>query len=184
MNNTPRAAAPVIETQRLTLRSFTAEDFPDFCRIWNEEGVYRHIAGKPQSESVHWGRLTGLMGHWPLNGFGTWAVADRETGQLLGQCGYLFLRREMLVPMPEPELGWALTTTHQGRGLGTEAALACACWGDANIDADKTACIIDTVNTASANVARKIGYTYSADTHFLDRPELEIQLFHRKRLAP
>ena len=178
----PRASAPVIETERLTLRSFTAEDFPGFCNIWNEEGVYRHITGKPLSEATHWGRLTGIMGHWPLNGFGTWAVAEKDTGRLLGQCGYLFLKREMKVPMPEPELGWALTTTSQGKGLGAEAALAAARWGDQNIDADKTACIIDAVNTASANLARKIGYTYTANTHFLDKPELEIKLYHRQRV--
>jgi RimJ/RimL family protein N-acetyltransferase len=57
-----------------------------------------------------------------------------------------------------PEIGWALTVAAQGRGYATEALRKVLEWGDANLGAPRTICIIHRENHASVHLARKFGY--------------------------
>lgn len=174
----PRAAAPVIETARLRLRGFEAGDLPAFCDFWNEPAVYRFITGQPLPQEDHWGRIMRLVGHWPMLGYGSWAITEKSGGRLIGQCGFMFLHREMTAPMPEPELGWALRGSCHGQGLGLEATTAALAWFDGEIAAPTTACIIDPANAPSLKLARKLGYKLAAETEYKGKPT---HLFHRQR---
>jgi RimJ/RimL family protein N-acetyltransferase len=56
-----------------------------------------------------------------------------------------------------PELGWALVPSAHGKGYATEALRAAIAWGDTHFESDRTVCIIDPGNDASARVADKLG---------------------------
>ncbi len=170
------AVAPVIETKRLKLRAFEAPDLPDFCELWNESIVARYITGKALSVEDHWGRLLKMPGHWQFVGFGTWAITERTTGAIIGQCGFLDYRREMPVPMKEPEMGWALSGRYHGKGLAYEATSAALAWFDQHFNHPITACIIDPTNVPSQKLAAKLGYRQVASTEYKGKPTL---LFHR-----
>jgi ribosomal-protein-alanine N-acetyltransferase len=60
-----------------------------------------------------------FIDHWKEHGFGGWAVIDRATGALIGQCGLKYLPDS-----PEVEILYAFDTPHWGRGVATEAAAA------------------------------------------------------------
>src|SRR5205823_13308634 len=54
-------------------------------------------------------------------GVGLWLAHDRQTGELVGFCGYLVLPEVHATP----ELVYALRERFTGRGLATEMARAC-----------------------------------------------------------
>jgi RimJ/RimL family protein N-acetyltransferase len=173
-----RAAAPVIETARLTLRAFAPEDFPAFCDLWNDPAVYRHITGKPLADEDNWSRLLKLVGHWQFVGYGSWAVVDKGSSAMIGQVGFNDYRRDMPVPMPEPEMGWALRAEAQGKGLASEACTAALAWLDRECRPEVVACIIAPENAPSQALAKKLGFMKVADTTYKAQPTL---LFHRKK---
>ena len=179
MNKKSHVVAPGLDTQRLRLRAFRSEDFEAFNNFWNEPAVYRHITGKALSEEENWGRLMRLVGHWPLVGFGSWAVEERNSGEFIGQVGFGDYHREMATAMPEPEAGWALAGAWHGQGFAAEAMQAVVNWGDQHIDMPRTACIIDLENLPSQILAQKLGYILAAETTYKDKP---VQLLHRQRV--
>ena len=178
MNKPLLAAAPVIETERLRLRPLDAPDLAAFCDLWNEPAVYHYITKKPLSVEEHWGRIMRLVGQWPLVGYGSWAVTEKASDKFIGQCGFMFLHREMDHPMPEPEIGWALSGRCHGKGLGFEATSAALTWFDQQFDIKQTACIIDPTNAPSQKLAAKLGYKLAAKTTYKEDP---VWLFHRQR---
>jgi RimJ/RimL family protein N-acetyltransferase len=57
-----------------------------------------------------------------------------------------------------PEIGFALAVEAHGRGYATEALGKVLEWGDANLAAATTICIIHRDNQPSIHLARKLGY--------------------------
>jgi len=92
-------------------------------------------------------------------GFGYWAVEEKASERFLGEIGFADFKRE-IVPSIEgvPELGWVLASHAHGKGYATEALNAAIPWGDKNLSASRSVCIIDPENLASLRVAEKCGY--------------------------
>ena len=149
---------PVIETERLRLRSHRLEDFGFFREMWADPVVTRYIGGKPRSEEETWTKFLRSVGHWALLGYGYWTI-ERKDGGLVGQIGFGDFKRatEPLI-RGEPEMGWALSVSGQGQGFATEAALAAIQWGDRHFAGGRMSCIIDPRNAASFRVAEKCGF--------------------------
>ena len=176
------AVAPQLETRRLRLRQFRADDLELAHAIWNEPAVYRFIAGKPSSLEDIWKGILQTIGHWQLFGYGYWAAEDKATGKYVGNIGFGDFRREMVPDMNDtPEAGWSFATALHGQGIGTEALAAVAAWGDENLPHAKTACIIAPENVASIRLAQKFGYREVAQTAYKGEPTL---LLHRDRNSP
>jgi RimJ/RimL family protein N-acetyltransferase len=164
---------PVIETARLRLRAHRLEDFEDSFAMWSDPVVTRFIGGKPSTEQQAWSRLLGYAGHWPLMGFGYWAVEEKATGRFAGELGFANFKRDIAAPMRDvPELGWALAAPFHGQGYATEAVRAAVAWGDVRFDSARTVCLIDPENLASIRVAQKCGYAVFERTLFNERPTL------------
>jgi RimJ/RimL family protein N-acetyltransferase len=108
---------------------------------------------QPRDRAEVAGKLAALIEL--ARGFGMWAVECRETGQLIGRCGFY-----PWVPdggAPEPELAYLLARTHWGRGLASEAARAAL---DALFESQDPARIVALVrpeHAASRRVLAKLG---------------------------
>src|SRR4051794_15937605 len=99
--------APVLETERLILRSFRADDADAQAAMMGDGEVMRHLGGRPLSREEAWRRL--LNGHacWSLLGFGYWAVARRADGAMIGQVGFADFQRDVTPSLSGlPEMGW------------------------------------------------------------------------------
>lgn len=72
-----------IETDRLVLRRWTAEDFESYRDYYADEENARFVGGRRHPDDA-WRRLAMEIGHWELRGFGRWAVVEKETGSLVG----------------------------------------------------------------------------------------------------
>ena len=57
-----------------------------------------------------------------------------------------------------PEIGWVLAPWSHGKGFATEAGGAAVAWGDQELGAVRTVCIIEPEHAASIRVAEKCDY--------------------------
>jgi len=144
---------PTISTPRLTLRAPEAGDFPDFAAFFASERS--KFVGGPATEEQSWRMLATELGHWPLRGYGRWAVEETATGKLAGIIGLWFPKG-----WPEPELGWDLMNGFEGKGYATEAALAAREYAYDTLGWSTTISLVAPANDGSRGVAKRMGATF------------------------
>ncbi len=72
---------PVIETERLRLRAFAAADLDAYATMCADAEVMRFVGdGGPIDRDAAWRQMALFLGHWPLRGFGMWALEERTSG--------------------------------------------------------------------------------------------------------
>src|SRR5262245_29748484 len=87
------------------------------CAVYRDpEFVHHPGGGRQRSREDLAERLTRVLTHWQLHGFGLFALIDRERRDFLGHCGVAYLHG-----MDDAELSFALALHAWGRGLATEA---------------------------------------------------------------
>ncbi len=165
------SGVPVLESDRLVLRQFAFEDFDAYAQLWAEPSVVEHISGTVFTRSQSWSRLMGLLGSWPLLGFGYWAVIDKASGRFAGQVGFADFQRELEPSIAGmPEAGWVIAPWAQGRGFATEAMGAALAWGLPRFGATKPVCMMDPDYAPTVRVARKSGFIDWTRTSFGGEP--------------
>ena len=138
---------PTLHTERLTLRAFGMEDYPAFAAF--HSGPASGAPPLPPREI--WRHFCAHLGHWPLRGFGWWAIEAQGT-----PVGFAGIHEPP--SHPEPELGWVLFEEGRGKGYATEAATAARDWWYARGET-RIASNIDRDNAPSIAVARRMGAT-------------------------
>ncbi|HTT97733.1 MAG TPA: GNAT family N-acetyltransferase [Rhizomicrobium sp.] len=151
---------PVVETQRLILRGHTLEDFPAYAAMRADPEVMKFIGyGDTISEEEAWTNFRSIAGHWEYLGFGTWAVEEKATGAMIGTLGYTDKKRVSSHPASgAPEMGWSLSRSAHGKGIGSEALTAALAWGRNFFGPIRVVCVIGDGNDASVRLAEKHGF--------------------------
>jgi len=156
-----------IYTERLSLRLPTLGDFEESAAMWSDQGVVRHIGGRPFTREESWLRLLRHVGHWQLLGFGFWVVRERNGGEYVGEVGLGDFRRETTPSfLGDPEIGWVLARNAHGQGYATEAARAALEWMRVRHRFERTVCMIEPGNAPSLGVAAKCGFREFARTTY------------------
>lgn len=169
--------APLIETERLFLRPFTANDLDAHAATLGDEQVMLHIGGKPLGREDAWRRLLSGVGMWQLRGMGPWAVEQKSDRRMVGHCGFFEFERDMQPSiLGEPEMGWIFDRSVHGQGIAFEACNAALGWADDALDARSYPAIIDLENAASMKLAERLGFVRQADGRYRDAP---IAVFRR-----
>lgn len=142
---------PRLETGRLLLRPTIAKDFDGWAELMADPENSRFIGG-PQPRARAWRGMAENAGSWALNGFGMFSVIEKASGRWIGRIG-------PWVPeeWPGTEVGWGLLRSAWGRGYATEAAAATIDWAFDTLGWDDVIHCIDPDNTASAEVAKRLG---------------------------
>jgi RimJ/RimL family protein N-acetyltransferase len=140
-----------ISTERLIIRPFTMADFEAMHAVWSDPEVMRPVPSQPYDPEKSRARLSEKIGHQARHGFSKWAVVEKASGKVIGECGLQYLD-----PDPDIELGYKLSRTYWGQGLAVEAAQACLDWALAERP-EQVVAIVDPANTRSAQVLSKIG---------------------------
>ncbi len=162
---------PVIETERLKMRRHRADDFANCAAMWADPIVTRYIGGKPFTAEESWARLLRYAGHWSLLGFGYWAIEEKSSGRFIGEAGFADFKREIEPSIHGvPELGWALVSGAYDKGYATEAVRAAITWGESNLAARRTVCLIHPENLPSIRVAEKCGFKEYHHTTYKGHP--------------
>lgn len=143
----------VIETPRLTLRDFTADDLGELSRQLADPEVMRYYPEPLTVEgSEKW--LQGILRDYDANGFGMLAAHLRETGEYVGQVGIM---RRVVSEQERHFLSYLICREFWGQGYGTEAVRALLSHGFRALGIRKIEAIIHPDNAPSLRLARKVG---------------------------
>lgn len=144
----------IIETDRLILRTVTADDVEEVASSW------RLDAG-PISREEAGDRIAWMHANHDRNGPGRLvhlclAILDKDTQEFIGWCGL-----DHLDPAKEnPVLFYLLKASHWGKGLATEAARAVLGYGFGELALARVDGGAASENAASKRVMEKIGMRY------------------------
>lgn len=163
--------APLIETERLLLRSFQRQDLDAHAATLGDERVMLHIGGKALNREDSWRRLASGVGMWSLIGMGPWAVERKSDGRMVGHCGFFQFERDMQPSiLGEPEMGWIFDRSVHGEGIAFEACHAALEWAETAIGAESYPAIIDLENIASMKLAERLGFIRVGEAVYRDQP--------------
>lgn len=157
----------MIETARLRLRPWAAEDRPAFEVLVNTPAMMARLGGLKTAagiDAMFEKRLKDHAGH----GCTYWATELRDTGELIGSCGIRIASNYgASAPVAGmPEIGWRVSEAHWGRGYAREAAEASIAWGWANLDAPAIGAWTTIENSASWGLMERLGMARRADLDF------------------
>lgn len=172
-------SAPVLETERLILRSFTHADLDAHAATLGDPEVARFLGGAPFTREDSWRRMMAGIGSWTALGFGAWAVELKSNARMVGHCGFFDFERDMQPSIAgEPEMGWIFDPSVHGQGIAHEACSAALGWGDANLSTKSYPAIIEPGNEPSKQLALRLGFEQQPDAIYRAKA---IWLFRRDR---
>jgi [ribosomal protein S5]-alanine N-acetyltransferase len=145
-----------LETTRLRLRPFAVDlsDAEAFFEVVGDPVSMRwYLSPFDRDMTRRW--IERQLEHYETDGTGLLVIEDRETGDLLGDCGPSLqeVDGETLL-----ELGWHVLRARQGEGIATEAGQACRDRAFAAMRPPFLISLIRPENIASRRVAEKLGF--------------------------
>jgi RimJ/RimL family protein N-acetyltransferase len=174
---------PSLETERLLLRPWRADDLDALAAVNAQPEVMRWVApNRPLRRDESAELLERIVRHWAEHGFGLWAVQPRAGGDAC--IGFAGLAIPSFLPavLPAVEVGWRLAAEWWGRGLATEAARASVRFGFEALGLETIVSIIDPANARSLRVAEKLGMRAGPDRlHPVTRRRLRVMEVGRAR---
>ena len=168
-----------ITTERLVMRPPARADFEDCAALWAHTDVVRYLGlAKPSTREEAWARLNRYVGHWAMQGYGFWAVRERDGGRYVGEIGVADFKRDLDPSLSGAlEMGWILSPSAWGKGYATEAVRAGVAWCSPRFPDERLMCLIDPDNGASLRVAARCGFKEYARTFYKDT---EVLLLERR----
>jgi len=144
----------ILETERLILRTWTYADDERLFEICSDAETMLHIGDRQPYESIEAARefLNWAVPYQLKMGFCRWAVIEKQSGEIIGSCGFAFR------DMEEVEIGYLFAREVWGKGFATEAARACLKYGFDKIGFETIIGLTDLDHEKSQNVLRKIGF--------------------------
>jgi ribosomal-protein-alanine N-acetyltransferase len=151
-----------IETGRLRLRQFHAEDLDAYAAIMGDSEVGKWFpkgTGYTCEESKR--SLDIIINHWDKHGFGIWAITEKQMNALIGRCGL-----NLITETSEVEVDFVVAPKYWRRGFATEAARAAIVYGFATLDLDRIIALAKPENIASRKVIEKIGMHFMKNAQY------------------
>ena len=145
---------------RLTLRRFTTQDLPAFCRYRSNPEVARYQSWDTFTEADGTRFLAEQRQLHPGTPE-TWfqlAFEQRATGELVGDAALHCLPGES----NEVEFGFTLAPEHRRRGYATEGVARLLDYVFSKLDRHRAFAVIDTRNTSAAAVVERLGLRLQA----------------------
>jgi RimJ/RimL family protein N-acetyltransferase len=157
----------VLRTERLDIRPLQRSDLDGLHRMYGDEETMRYSGGSggARTRAQTSAGLDRMIGHQDEYGFGMYALVDRDSGEMVGECGLVHVE----LKLPEVELAYYVVRDRWGRGYATEAARACLDHGFADLGLDRIIAIAWPENGASHRVMEKAGMTYEGTGTYYGR---------------
>ncbi len=157
----------MIETERLILRSWTADDVEPFIRHTNTPAVMRWLGGVGD-EAVLREVITERFPQWEEErGFTFWAVERKDDSELLGFCGLKLASDAGTKIKGWHEVGWRFREDAWGKGYAKEAAIASLDFAFERAGAERVVALTVIGNEGSWGLMERLGMTR--------RPELDYE---------
>jgi RimJ/RimL family protein N-acetyltransferase len=172
-----------LETDRLVLRAPVPEDAETLAPMYADPEVMRYVGdGRTLTRAETERSVRRMIERWEADGFGLFTTVRKEDGAVIGRVGLLVWNSDTWEPTTraegaevptEVEVGYTLGRDFWGCGYATEAAGAVRDYALGGLGAERLIALIIHGNTASENVARKLGLAYERDI-MLGRREAQL----------
>ena len=153
----------ILQTARLTLRPWRAEDREAFAAMNADPEVAQHLGG-PQARNESDARLADYVRAFEAHGFTRWAV-DTSDGAFVGCVGVMPSRPDHPLA-PHFEIGWRLIRSAWGNGYATEAARAALDDVFARVGLSEVLAYTTKENSRSRAVIERLGMQRDAQRDF------------------
>ena len=164
-----------LETPRLTLRPYRAEDLDNLAGLYGDPEVSRFTKLGRLDRAQSQATLDGYLEHWRDKGYGIYAVHLKENGAFAGEGGFFTLQ-----DWNETALRYALHKRHWGGGLATELAGALIGHAFATLGFARLVSVVERDNAASHHIMAKLGLTLERRVRV---PKTEICVYALSRAA-
>jgi RimJ/RimL family protein N-acetyltransferase len=173
--NASRKPQPWLETLRLAMREFTADDSDDLFRLNGDPRVMRFIGdGKPADRARHATIMKRVLAYSSLfPDLGFWYTTRRDTGAFIGWFTLKYCGRSADV-----ETGYMLLPEAWGQGYATEGATAMIDYGFDDLGLERIVGVTHPDNFASQRVLMKAGLADRGFGHYYDA---DLRLFAATR---
>ncbi len=149
-------AKPFLETDRLIIRNWQAEDWRLVRPMSLDPEVMQYIGHyQPWTEEETRQFVANRMADYEQFGRTMWPLIFKETGAFIGYCG--FLRRAYGEYKGEIEIGYALAKDAWGRGLAAEAGARILRYGFETLGFERVIASARPENARSIRVMEKMG---------------------------
>jgi [ribosomal protein S5]-alanine N-acetyltransferase len=146
----PAPSFPIV-TARLRLRPLAQRDLDALAEVYLHPLVMRWIGPHTREDVAR--EIALQLEHQTSLGWSFWAVEDRNTDRVIGDCGLQPLEHRG----PEVELGYDLHPDAWGRGLASEAARAVLQQAFGPLSIDRVVAVVKPDHVASQRVLEKVG---------------------------
>ena len=156
----PGVSAPAsLRSERLWLRPIGSAEREALHRLWTEPAVRRFLWDDREIDlATVDGVIERSAASFAAEGFGHFALREREAGPLLGTCGLY-----RAAPGAEPELLYSLATAQLGRGYASEAARAVLAHAFGPLGLARVIARADAPNLASIRVMERLGMRFEGE---------------------
>jgi len=151
----------IIETDRLLLREFILDDSEKFYQLNLNPNVIKYT-GNAAFKSIEEAKsFLENYNDYKTNGYGRWAVINKESNEFIGWCGLKYGELEN-----ETDIGFRFFEEEWHKGYATESAASCLKYGFEVLKLNRIIGRAMKENTASIKVLEKIGLVYETDCIF------------------
>ncbi|MCE5176941.1 MAG: GNAT family protein [Caldisericales bacterium] len=153
---------PDLETDRLVLRMLSVNDAFDMYEYARDSEVCKYVTWNTH-ESVEDSMtyLSLVEKRYQLGEYFDWGVTLKETGKLIGTCGFVDINKAS----SRGEIGYVLSRTHWGKGLMSEAVRRVCSHGFEFMELNRIEARVFPENTRSQGVLKKLGFQYEGTLH-------------------
>ncbi len=146
-----------LETGRLLLREFTAEDAAFVLRLVNEPAFLRYIGdrGVRTLDDARRYIADGPVASYALHGHGLMRVVRKADGAEVGMCGVL--RRDTL---PDPDIGFSFFPEYWSQGYALESAREVMRHARETLRLGRILAITTVENEPSMRLLGKLGFRF------------------------
>ncbi|MEN0128839.1 MAG: GNAT family N-acetyltransferase [Brevundimonas sp.] len=152
-----------LETERVTLRQFAADEADLLIELDSDPAVMRYLSGgEPTAPEVYRTVLPGLLAAYErwAGAFGLFAAFEKSSGDFVG---WFCLRPEREGPLDEAELGYRLRQAAWGKGYATEVSTALLTKAFTELDVRVVWGETMALNLTSQRVMEKVGMTVTRE---------------------
>ena len=148
---------PELITPRLTLRRMLKSDAADMYEYAHRPDVTEYLLWDPHPNEAYSHRyLTYLQTRYRSGDFHDWAVVWRESGKMIGTCGFTRFNRDAR----SAEIGYVLNPVYWGLGIAPEAVRAVMKFGFEELDLHRLEAHYMVGNDRSRRVMEKVGMQF------------------------
>jgi RimJ/RimL family protein N-acetyltransferase len=169
-----------IQTPRLLIRSFTEDDAEAMFKVLGDPETMRFFSiwlAKSVDNArgfIRW--VTGMERDF---GYSFWAVVEKQTGEVIGDCGLAPLEGEG----PEVELGCDLRRDRWNLGFATEAGAACLEYGFRVLKLDRIIAVTHPDNIGARRALEKLDMKLEGRGQHYGSESLEFAVYKPQNIA-